>query len=79
MEMTMETVIVRGGLVVTPQGARELDVVVRGERVDELLPRGAELPAGAEIVDATGTVVLPGAIDAHTHFLQDDPARPPAA
>jgi allantoinase len=74
MEMPMEIVIVRGGLVVTPQGAQELDVVVRGERVDELLPRGAQAPEGADVVDATGMVVLPGAIDGHTHFIQDDPA-----
>lgn len=59
--------IIRGGTVVSG-GARRLDVAVRDGRVAALLPPGgAPRRAGREI-DARGLLVLPGVIDAHTHF-----------
>jgi allantoinase len=70
--MSTDTLVIRGGLVVTPEGAEPLDVVVRDERIDALVPAGGGPPDG-EVIDASGLVVLPGAIDGHTHFLQDDP------
>src|SRR4051794_5192027 len=69
--MSSETLVIRGGLVVTPEGAERLDVVVRDERIEALVPAGGA-PADADVIDASGLVVLPGAIDGHTHFLQDD-------
>jgi allantoinase len=75
--MRSDTVVVRGGLVVTPDGERELEVVVRDGRIDALVPRGGAVPDAGETVDSAGLVVLPGAIDGHTHFLQDDPDRFP--
>jgi allantoinase len=66
--------VVRGGLVVTTAGARKLDVIVRGERIEALVDADGDPGAADEVIDATGLVVLPGAIDAHTHFVQDDPA-----
>jgi allantoinase len=69
--MSTETLVIRGGLVVTPGGAEPLDVIVRDERVEALVSAGSA--AGGEVIDASGLVVLPGAIDGHTHFIQDDP------
>lgn len=58
--------LIRGGLVVDPAGARRADVLVEGERIAAV---GVALDApGAEVVDATGALVIPGAIDPHTHF-----------
>jgi allantoinase len=68
----MSTLLIRGGLVVTPEGARRLEVLVRDERIEALIAAGGAASADAEI-DASGLVVLPGAIDGHTHFIQDDP------
>ncbi len=57
--------IIAGGTVYTPDGLREADVHVRDGRIEKLDPWAH--PAGAEVVDATGLWVVPGAIDAHVH------------
>jgi imidazolonepropionase-like amidohydrolase len=49
-------------------------VVVRGERIVAAGKRGlVTIPAGAEVVDASGLTVLPGLIDSHFHIDGDDP------
>ena len=59
------TLAVRGGLVVTPDGAREADVLIDGERIAALTGPGEA--SAAEEIDARGGIVLPGAVDAHVH------------
>jgi dihydropyrimidinase len=64
--------VVAGGTVVGPDGSVRADVLVDEGRVVEV---GAVGRRGAEVVDATGCLVLPGAIDVHTHpfgGLRDD-------
>ncbi len=49
-------------------------VVVRGERIIAAGKRGlVSIPAGAEVVDASGLTILPGLIDSHFHIDGDDP------
>jgi allantoinase len=67
----MSTLRITGGLVATPEGAVRLDVIVSGERIEALVEPGAGPRTEAEI-DASGLVVLPGAVDGHTHFVVDD-------
>ncbi|GHF46029.1 allantoinase [Deinococcus metalli] len=62
-------VVVRGGQVVMPAGARRLDIGVSDGVIVEL---AAEL-AGAREVDATGLHVFPGVVDAHVHL--NEPGR----
>jgi len=58
--------VVTGGRVVTPAGARRADVAVRDGRIEHVQP---DLTVeGADVLDATGMLVLPGAIDVHTHL-----------
>ncbi|MBQ5484399.1 MAG: dihydropyrimidinase, partial [Lachnospiraceae bacterium] len=58
--------IIRGGTVVTSTGSFQADVAVDQEKIVAI---GTDLKAEADrIVDATGKLVLPGAIDAHTHM-----------
>ena len=59
----------RGGTVVTGHGTRRADVLVDGETVAAV---GRGLSAeGARVVDCAGKLLLPGFIDAHTHFDLD--------
>jgi imidazolonepropionase-like amidohydrolase len=56
-------------------GAPVLDtaVVVRGERIVAVGKRASvSIPAGAEVVDANGLILLPGMIDSHFHIDGDD-------
>jgi dihydroorotase (multifunctional complex type) len=57
--------IIAGGTVHTPSGPREADVHVRLGKIEKLEPWSR--PTGAEVIDAEGLWVLPGAIDAHVH------------
>ncbi len=65
--------LIRGGLLVSAEGAPPTDVLVEEERVAALAASGSQLAdswvAGSDrVVDATAMYVLPGGIDAHTHM-----------
>ncbi len=58
--------LIRGGTVVKAKGSTPADVLVDGERIAAV---GPELSAaGARVIDASGRLVLPGAIDPHVHM-----------
>jgi dihydropyrimidinase len=60
--------LVQGGTVVTATGSRRADVAIDGGRVSVV---DADLDGlrerAADVVDASGLLVLPGAVDVHTH------------
>jgi dihydropyrimidinase len=69
--------LVRGGTVVTAGGSRQADVLVEGGRIARVEPDLNGFAAtAAEIVDATGLLVLPGAVDVHTHTRVATDAEP---
>lgn len=63
----MEDLVIKNGLVVTPQGIIRGGVAVRN---DKILYIGADdaLPMANTIVDVQGNYVLPGLIDPHVHI-----------
>jgi dihydropyrimidinase len=63
--------IIRGGTIATEADTFACDIGIRGEKIVAL---GDDLGEAAEIVDATGRLVLPGGIDSHVHVAQ--PAAP---
>ncbi len=69
--------IVRNGLIVTDEGRMEADVRIRGEQVAEIGPDLVAEPGDREI-DAAGMLLLPGAVDTHTHLnpVMPDPPQP---
>src|SRR4051794_27325888 len=62
--------VIRGGLVVTPDGVRTEDIAIEGGQISAI---GAELAGGTEEIDARGLHIFPGVIDAHLHF--NEPGR----
>ena len=58
--------IIRNGTVVSAAGSYKADVAVKDGKIAAVgsIP---DIP-GAKVVDAAGKLVLPGAIDAHTHL-----------
>ena len=61
--------LVRNGEAALPGASAPLrvDIRVREGRVSEIAER-LEPEAGEETVDASGLLVLPGAVDSHVHF-----------
>jgi dihydropyrimidinase len=69
--------VVRGGTVVTTAGSRRADVAVESGRITAIEPDLRALSASADqVIDATGLLVLPGAIDVHTHTRVATDAEP---
>ena len=56
--------VFKGGQIVTTEASMEADIGVIGSKIAAI---GTNLD-GREIIDATGLLVMPGAIDPHTHF-----------
>jgi len=58
--------LIKSGTLVTHEGSAKADILIYGETIQEI---GAGLNApDAEIVDASGLLVMPGGVDPHTHF-----------
>ena len=65
--------LLRGGRVVTAEQDRIADILIEGERIVAV---GPDLPdTDVDVVDVTGRLVLPGAIDLHVHFEEPGPTR----
>jgi dihydropyrimidinase len=61
------SLLVRGGTVVTADHTYRADVLTDGGKIVQIGDNLAA-PAGAEVVDAGGLLVMPGGIDPHTHM-----------
>lgn len=66
----MPDLIVRGGLLVTPQGVRRADLCLEGGTISEITD---EARGGGQELDASGLHIFPGLVDAHVHL--NEPGR----
>ena len=64
--------MIAGGTIATESAVVAADIVIEGGRIAALLDPGSTSPAD-ERIDASGLVVMPGAIDMHAHF--EDPGH----
>jgi dihydropyrimidinase len=69
--------LIRGGTVVTVAGSTAADVAITAGRIVRVeRDLGPLVESATEVVDATGMLVLPGAIDVHTHTRVATDAEP---
>jgi dihydropyrimidinase len=62
----MSDKVLTGGTVVTAEASFRADVAIDGERIAAV---GVDLPTdGAEVIDVSGALLMPGFIDGHTHL-----------
>jgi len=58
--------MIKGGTIVTPKGSYSADIRVDNGKITEI---AAQLSTeNADVLDASGCLIFPGFIDAHTHF-----------
>ncbi len=66
------TTLIKGGTVVSSTGADPADVLIDGEQIAAVLRPGSDIAVSveqtAEVVDASGRLVVPGGVDVHTHM-----------
>lgn len=62
--------LISGGKVVLETGVEEKDIIIEGNKIKEIIAPGAKKQTDEyDIIDATDKIVMPGIIDAHTHYL----------
>jgi len=60
------SILIKSGTLITAADTFQADVLVEGEVIASI---GTDLKApAAEVVDASGKLILPGGVDPHTHF-----------
>jgi dihydropyrimidinase len=60
-------ILIRGGKVVNEDLSFMSDVYIENGKIADI-GRNLKVPAGAQIIDATNMLVMPGGIDTHTHM-----------
>ena len=62
----MSLILIKGGKIASPNSIVAADLLIEDEKITKIA-RGISV-YGAETIDASGLLVLPGAIDSHVHF-----------
>ncbi len=65
----MTDTVIKNGEIMTSDGRVKASIGITGELIDGIYEPGAE-PDAANVIDAAGLVVMPGAIDMHSHHRQ---------
>ena len=61
----MHDLVIRGGLLVTPEGVNRYDIGIADGQIVGVSP---EIPVGPSEIAADGLHIFPGLIDDHVHF-----------
>jgi dihydropyrimidinase len=70
--------VIRGGQVITPDGAGAWDVGIEGERIAAVALPGTLPTESARVIDATGKIVAPGGVEPHAHLAHGIMSHPDA-
>ncbi len=58
--------IIKSGTIITASETYQADILVKGEQIDTIA-KDLDIK-GADVIDASGKLVMPGGVDPHTHF-----------
>src|SRR5207245_3286092 len=72
---TMLDLVVRGGLVVTPEEVGERDIGIQNGSIVAIATPGTLPTEAARVIEAQGHIVLPGGIEPHAHIAIPVPER----
>ena len=66
----MSSILIQNGLLIDTEWKRRADILVRGSKIVKIAPHidPSSVHDNVNIVHADGLLVLPGIIDAHTHY-----------
>lgn len=64
-----DSVLLKNGLTVSPEGTRKEDVLIAGGRI-KAIGNDIDVPEGTAVVDIDGCVVTAGFTDIHVHFRE---------
>ena len=59
-------ILIKSGTLITDVETFQADILVEGEAITEIADNLDVV--GAEVIDASGKLIMPGGIDPHTHF-----------
>ena len=60
------SLLIKSGTIITASDTLQADILIDGEKITSI---GQNLKSdGAEVIDATDKLVMPGGVDPHTHF-----------
>ena len=57
--------LIKNGFVVSEKDTYKADVLIEDGKIKQI---GDHIDVDCKVIDATGKYIIPGAIDAHTHF-----------
>ena len=63
-------IVLSGGDIVLSDRMLAASLVIDGDRIVAIEPRMRAVPAGASIVDASSTYIVPGLVDVHVHGVE---------
>jgi dihydropyrimidinase len=66
----MKDLLVKDGFAVAEGEEGMLDILCSGGKIARM-GKGLPVPAGTEVIDAAGKIVIPGGVDVHTHLNLD--------
>ncbi len=58
--------LIKNGTVINAESSQRADILIEGEKIARVEP-GLNVP-DAELIDASGMLILPGGIDPHVHI-----------
>ena len=76
----MNRILIQNGLLVDTEWTRHADILIENSKIAHIANKIDEkdVPEGTEIVHVEGMCILPGLIDAHTHYHLDSRNTVPA-